>query len=289
LVSSNNERRLDQIEQDISTVLNYRSSLINELKNLANKKQELRMEITKIIKKGKEQKKVLTEHNELISELISTRKEKLHDIRKINERIKKVKVLLKDFENKVPHESGDALTEKLKKIEWKLQTERLSREEEKQLVEYIKHLEIKIHLWKKAYTTRQELENLLFDVNLLKEDLDKIRATKESITAETKIKRENFNNIWKAKEQILTEINEVEKDVAELEEDLLQTDARLSDLRDIRHKIIEEKNLEKGFEQKKLLDKVKSNAKQKLAQGNSLSWEELKIIFEDESGESLSK
>jgi uncharacterized coiled-coil DUF342 family protein len=287
LVSSNNERRLDQIEQDISTVLNYRSSLINELKNLANKKQELRMEISKIIKKGKEQKNVMSESNEIISELINTRKEKLHDIRKINDRIKKVKVLLKDFENKVPHESGNALTEQLKKIEWKLQIERLSREEEKQLVKYIKNLELKLHLWKKAYTTRQELESLVFDVNLLKEELDKIREAKESIAAETKIKRENYNNIWKAKEQILTEINEVEKDVVELEEDLLQIDARLSDLRDSRHKIIEEKNLEKGIEHKKLLEKVKSNAKQKLEQGNSLSWDELKIIFEDESSESF--
>jgi uncharacterized coiled-coil DUF342 family protein len=287
LVSSDDERRLAQLEQDISKVLNYRSGLINELNNLANKKQELRTEISKIIKKGKEQKKVMSERNELISELIETRKEKLHDIRKINERIKKVKVLLKDFENKVPHESGDALTEKLKKIEWKLQIERLSREEEKQLVKYIKNLELKLHLWKKAYTTRQELESLLFDVNSLKEELDKIRETKENIAAEIKIKRENFNNIWKAKEQILTEINEVENDVVELEEDLLQIDDRLSDLRDTRNKIIEEKNLEKGIEQKKLLEKVKSNAKQKLEQGNSLSWDELKIIFEDESSESF--
>ncbi len=60
----------------------------------------------------------------------------------------RLKRYLRGFEKNVPR-GGEALDEKRRKAEWRLQTERLSRDEEKQLVSVIKDLETKLKAWKK--------------------------------------------------------------------------------------------------------------------------------------------
>ena len=84
----------------------------------------------------------------------ANRRELLSKIRDTKAKSADVEKVLKGFEKSIPR-GGEALNERLKKVEWKLQTERLSREEEKQLVSMVKDLETKQKTWKKANSTKQ--------------------------------------------------------------------------------------------------------------------------------------
>ena len=86
--------------------------------------------------------------------------------------------------------------------------------------------------------------------------------------------------------QILKEIKEIYSDKNELEVNLGRTDDELFALREARRKILDQKKMIKDLEQKDLVEKVKSEVKNKVAKGKNLSWEELKIMFKDEAKES---
>ena len=84
-----------------------------------------------------------------------------------------VEKVLNGYEKNIP-KGGEALNDRLKKVEWRLQAERLSRDEEKQLVAIVKDLETKLRAWKKAYSTKQEYSKLMDQIKGLKSKLDEM-------------------------------------------------------------------------------------------------------------------
>jgi len=281
------DENLDQIEQKISSLITYRLSLINELKKLSQRKRELREEIKEITNKLREERKAISEQNSLIRQIGDARKDILLKIDEIKTKVNETDKVLRKFEKEVPHESERDLKEKLDKIEWKLQTAPLTREEEKQLVEYIKRLEFKLHLWKKAYMTRQELSELLVEAKSLKNKLDEMSEIKKSTLTKLRNQKETLHNIFITKQQLIQEGKGIEQDIEEIKKNLDHIDAELSKLRENKSKILEKKRLDEmasiKIKEQSLLDEVRSKAKDKLIKGKSLSWEELKILFEEKS------
>jgi len=278
---------LDQIEQKISSLITYRLSLINELKKLSQRKHELREEIKGITNKLREEKKAISEQSSLIRQLGDTRKDILLKIDEIKTKVKETDKVLRKFEKEVPHESERTLKEKLDNIEWKLQTEPLTREEEKQLVEYIKKLEFKLHLWKKAYMTRQELSELLVEAKSLMNKLDEMREIKKTVLIKLRNQKETLYNIVMTKQQLIQEDKEIEQDIEEIKKNLDHIDAELSKLKENKIKLLDKKRLDEmasiKIKEQSLLEEVRSKARDKLTKGKSLSWDELKILFEDKN------
>lgn len=269
---------LDLTEQKLSSLMNYRLSLINELKKLSQRRRELREEIKDIVKKLREGRKAISEQHSLIRQLSDTRNDILSKTEEIKMKVKETEKVLRNFEKAAPHESETALKEKLDKIEWKLQTEPLTREEEKQLVDYIKKLEFKLHLWKRAYMTRQELNELLVEAGSLMNKLDEMKEIKRSVLPKLRTQRETLRNTVMTKQQLVQEEKEMEQDIEEIRKNLYYIDAELSKLKEKRR--LDERTSIRMREQT-LLEEARSKARDKLAEGKSLSWDELKVLFED--------
>jgi len=279
------DENLDQIEQKISSLIAYRSSLVNELKKLSQRRRELRDEIKGITNKLIEGRKAVSEQYLLMGQLRDSHKYILSKIADIEMKAKEIEKVLRKFEKEVPHESGRALKKDLDHIEWRLQTERLSREEEKRLVEYIKKLEIKLHLWEKAYKTRQELNGLLVEAKSLKDELDGMREIKKSAITKLRTQKEALHNIFMVKHQLMQEDREIKQDIDEIKKNLDNTDAELSKLKESKSKILQKKRMDEEAsikaKEKSLLEEARSKAKDRLTKGKSLSWDEFKILLED--------
>ncbi|MEM3451461.1 MAG: hypothetical protein QW830_03540, partial [Nitrososphaerales archaeon] len=279
------EENLDEIEQKISSLINYKSGLINELKKLDQKKRELRYEIKEITNKMIEEKKIISEQNLLIMKLRDSHKNIFSKINDIRIKVKNIEKTLKNFEKEIPHESGASLKEKLNNIEWRLQTEPLTRDKEKQFIEYIKKLEVELYLWEKAYTTRQELSDLLAESRSLKDKLDELNEMKKLAFIKLKTQKETLHNIIITKRQLIQECKEIERDMDEIRRNLNHVDAELFKLKEYKNKILEKKRIDEmasiRMKEQSLLEEVRSKAKDKLKKGKSLSWDELKVLFED--------
>lgn len=276
---------IDEIEQKISSLITYKSGLINELKKLGQRKRELRSEIKEITNKLIEGKKVISEQNLLIRKLRDSYKDILSKMNEIWVKVREIEKALKNFEKEVPYESGVDLKEKLDNIEWELQTVPLTRDKEKQLVEHIKKLEIKLYLWEKAYATRQELSRLLAEAESLRDKLNEMNELKKLAYTKLRTQKEALKNIVMVKHQLIQECREIWQDEDEIKRNLDHIDAELSKLKEHKKKILEKKRLDEisfiKMKEQSLLEEVRSKAKDKITKGKSLSLDELKVLFED--------
>ena len=285
-LQSKDSEEIENINQKITSLLTYLSGLIKEIKLAHNKRKELNDEIRGLSKKINETRENLDVGYGFYQDTRKTRRETLSKIRELRLKIQIIEENAKKFEKNLPNENGDKIAERLKEADWKIQTEKLTIDEEKELVQLIKNLELDLQKWKKAYETRKDIHNLRSEINILKDEMDVINLSGEEFKDEFESGKDKLANDYRARDQLFKEINEIREEILELEESIAKTDKQLEEIKSKRKEIIisEKKEEEEKFRIKehKLLVKAKSIAKDKFSKGGKLSFEDLKLIFEDE-------
>ena len=183
-------------------------------------------------------------------------------------------------------ENSKNISKRIKEIEWKLQTAQLSRQEEKQLIESIKTLQKKYNIWKKSTTARKELSALFKKIKQIGTSIDTLDKSRESEKASFYEKKLVFDTKFKQREQLFSEMNGFNEDIRELEATLKANSKELQLLKTQRTEIFKSiKSVSKSAILKKkkvILEKEKSKAKEKLESGQSLSFEELRLAYDDD-------
>ena len=277
---------MENINQKITSLLTYRSGLIKEIKTVHEKRKDLKDEIRGLSKKINETRKNLEEGYGFYQDTRKIRRETLSKIRELRLKIQTVEKDSKKFERDIPNENGNRITEMLKDADWKIQTEKLTIDEEKQLVQIIKDLELNLRKWKKAYETRKNIYNLRAEMEKLKDKMDDINLSNEESELEIETEKNRFTYDLKARDQLFKEINEINDEILELEEAIAKTDEQLEEIRRKRRDMIslgKEQEKEKfRIKEQELLVKAKSIAKDKVSKGEKLTFEELKLVYGNE-------
>ena len=276
---------MENINQKITSLLTYRSGLIKEIKIVHEKRKDLKDEIRGFSKKINETRKNLEEGYGFYQDTRKIRRETLSKIRELRLKIQTVEKDSKKFERDIPNENGSRITEMLKDADWKIQTEKLTIDEEKQLVQIIKDLELNLRKWKKAYETRRNSYNLRAEMEKLKDEMDDINLSNEETELDIESGKDRLTNDYKARDQLFKEINEINEEILELEEAIANTDKQLEEIRRKYRDIVrigKEREKEKvQIKEQELLEKAKSIAKNKLSKGGKLTFEDLKLVYQD--------
>ena len=276
---------MENINQKITSLLTYRSGLIKEIKVVHKKRRDLRDEISGISKKIEETRENLDEGYGFYQDTKKTRRETLSKIRELRLKIQAVEEDAKKFERDIPNEKGSRISERIKDADWKIQTEKLTVDEEKQLMKLIKNLELDLRKWKKAYETRRNSYNLRAEMEKLKDEMNDINLSNEESEIEIESGKDRLTNDFKARDQLFKEIDEINEEILELEEAIAKTDEQLEEIRRKRRDMIslgKERAKEKArIKEQELLVKAKIIAKDKLSKGGKLTFEDLKLVYED--------
>ena len=285
-LQSKNSEEMETLNQKIISLATYRSGLIKEIKVLHQKRKDIRQEIRGLSRKIEETRETLGDGYNTYKNTRKIRRETISKIRELQLKIQPIEMDLKKFEQNIPKEKSFKIAEMLKAADWKIQTEKLTREEEKQLVHLVKDLESKLRLLKKAYEIRQNIYDKRGEINILKDKMDEIVLSGREAETEFETAKDRFTHDFKVRDQLYKEIDEMNEDISELENAIEKTDQQLDEMRKKRRDMIsigkeQEIELVKNKEQE-LLAKAKSEAKDKLLQGRKLTFEELKLAFEEE-------
>ena len=277
---------LEALSQKIDSLATQRSDMINEYRRLDQRRREIRKEIRDLTEKINVDRKTLDEHYEKMGTFKNNRRELLSKIREIKAKSTEVEKVLKGFEKTVP-KGGEALNDRLKKVEWKLQTERLSRDEEKQLVSIVKDIETKLKTWKKAYSTKQELTNLLDQIKVLKAKLDEMNRFRAETDPDVKAKHERVATMLNQRHQLFQEIEDINNSLIELDANITKATQDLDALRGQRRTQVEGRR-SRDYESNKaktrqLVDRARDDARKKYEQGEKLSLDELKLVYSDDN------
>ena len=289
---------VDVITTKIKDLLDSRKNLVTQLKSLNKKRLDMRDELNTITSQLGEHQAVL---EPLYGEVGNYRKERqglLNEKKQIwtqindaNDGIKQNDSLSKDQNSKTDRkfnkkENSKNLSKRIKEIEWKIQTAQLSRQEEKQLIESIKTLQKKYNIWKKSTNARKELSALFKKIKHIGTNIDTLDKSRESTKSSLSEKKSVFDTKFKQREQLFNEMNGFNEDIRELETTLKANSKELQLLKTQRTEIFKSlKSFSKSEILKKkkvILEKEKSKAKEKLESGQSLSFEELRLAYDDD-------
>jgi uncharacterized coiled-coil DUF342 family protein len=277
---------LEALSQKIDSLASQRQEMINEYRRLDQRRRDIRKEIRELTEKINLDRKSLDEYYEQMTTFKSNRRELLSKIRDMKAKSAEVEKVLKGFEKGIP-KGGEALNERLKKVEWKLQTERLSRDEEKQLVSVVKDLETKLKAWKKAYSTKQELTGFLDEIKGLKSKLDEMNKFRTENDPQVKARHERVATMLNQRHQLFQEIEDINNSLVELDARITKSTQDLDEMRGQRRSLVEGRRT-RDYESSKaktrqIVDRARVDAKKKYEQGEKLSLDELKLVFADDN------
>ncbi len=277
---------LEALSQKIDALAAQRLDMINEYRRMDSRRREIRKEIRDFTEKINTDRKSLDDYYEKLGTFKANRRELLTKIREIKAKSDEKEKVLKGFEKDIPR-GGEALDERRKKAEWRLQTERLSRDEEKQLVSVIKDLETKLKVWKKAYSTKQERSALIDQIKGLKVKLDEMNRFRAENDTEVKAKHERVATMLNQRHQLFQEIENINNSLTELDERINKATGELDGLRNQRRSQLDGRR-SREYESNKaktrqLVDRARDDARKKYEQGEKLSLDELKLVFGDDN------
>jgi len=276
---------LEALSRKIDSHASERSRMIGEYRGLDQRRREIRKEIRGLTEKINSDRKALDDYYEKMGKFKTQRREVLSKIRDMKSKSTEVEKVLKQFEKSVP-KGGEVLHERLKKIEWKLQTERLSREEEKQLVGYVKDLEIKLKSWKRAYSTKQELTSLIDQIKSLKSKLDEMNDFKTKNDPEVRARHERVATMQNSRHQLFQEIEHIDGQLIQLEGSITKITQELDLLRGDKKSLVEGRRVREHetsrARTREIVERAKGDARKKLEQGEKLSFDELRLVYADD-------
>ena len=289
---------VDEITTKIKDLLDSRKNLVTQLKSLNKKRLDMRDELNTITSQlGEHQADLEPLYGEVGSYrkerqgLLNEKKQIWTQINDTNDGIKEngtlSKVQTSNTDRKFnKKENTKNISKQIKEIEWKIQTAQLSRQEEKQLIKNITTLQKKYNIWKKSTSARKELSALFKKIKQIGTSLDTMDKSRESAKASFDEKKLVFNTKFKQREQLFSEMNGFNDDIRELENTLKINSKELQLSKTQRSEIFKSlKSFSKSEILKKkkiILEKEKSKAKEKLESGQSLSFDELRLAYDDD-------
>lgn len=286
-MSSTEEQALTELTQKLDSLAVYKRGIISQLKTLNQKGKERQIEFGNIADKLRGEREQLNQLFPKLKEYKEKRIGLVNKLRDIREQAKKVSTTLKGFEKGGFTEDDEVLTQRLNKLEWRLQSERLTREEEREIVESINKLEAKLRRYKKVIATRQEYSGIMGDVKSLRNQLDEIDSAADEIRNEIGKRKEAVHQLVTQREAILDGIKEHGENIGELRQQLDKAYGEFEEIRKKRNELIltmkAKDNEAIMMKRRAYLEKAKDEAKGKLQAGMTLSFDELKLALDEEA------
>jgi uncharacterized coiled-coil DUF342 family protein len=200
----------------------------------------------------------------------------------------KLKVLDEKMKGVEPQmlRKGEVLAEELKKLEWRLQTQPLTRVQEQEVLAKVKELAKSVAVWKKAFNLREEAYRLESELDGSSARMMETKAEREEVVRALKEKRQKIRNYIEARKQVSDELRAVDVDISELERTLSGIDGKIVQAKEER---ASSRAIQKELSTKAragvdriVFEKARSDALEKMKNGKSLTFDELRVLYDED-------
>ena len=284
---------LERISRQLYALREQANSEDADTQGHVEKRDKLNEKFKKLRQEIREFKTERDNLNEKVKTLKQQRDEARAKIRVRIEEIKAHNQKIAELKKKTPRESRRDLQKEFDDIEWKIQTTPLDMQEEKRLMERVKQLETQLSVYKKIdqhvkkiSELRKELELFEANADAAHQELTEIAERSQDIhakmigkIAESKDIKAEADGLHSAYIQAKEQVRPIREEIKKLTEQKRKLQAAMRE---------EDAKRKRSVEQA-LKEKLGSQAKDKLERGEKLSWDEFKILADDESEDSQSQ
>jgi uncharacterized coiled-coil DUF342 family protein len=297
---------------------NQIANINQQIKKLREQISEANAEIKKIVeKRDKLHEKIRNTRQEInqlkaerddLNQKVKLLKEQRDAVRvqtgPIMDEIKVLKEKISELKKKLPRDSQKRLQAELDAIEWKIQTTSLDLQEEKELIENVKQLEIQLSGYKKIDANYQKIRELLehrktFDAqaevyhkelselaeksqNLHAIMMEKVNSTKKD-KAEADSLHQAFVNAKQKNNLLYEQIKQLMSQSMGLKVTIRTENQAKKAEEEAKRK---EEKAQRAAKEQELKEKIGSEAREKLQRGEKVSWDEFQLLMGDEENDS---
>jgi uncharacterized coiled-coil DUF342 family protein len=287
------QRKTDEIatiDKQLATLRDHLGKADIEVKSHIEKRDKLNEEFKKL---RNEITPLKTERDSL-NEKVKTLKQQRDSAREISgkiiEEIKAHSQKIKELKEKTPRKSQVYLEKELQDIEWKIQTTPLDLKEEKRLVGEVKQLETQLSAYrkierqnKKIAELRRQLKTLETNADAAHQELVAAAQKSQELHAKMMTKIEQSKSIKTEADNIHAMFIQAKEKTKPLREEIKKLSTQKRALQEARRKEDESK---KKVAEQALKENLGSQARNKLARGEKLSWHEFQLLAEENEQDS---
>jgi len=277
-------QKIEELQEKLSVLKEQRNRLNIEARKWVLKRNKLNEQVKKLRTEISELRSERDELNTEVRELKQLRGKTKTEIHERIEEMKKLNQQIKVLAKKKPSKSLQTLQKKLDEIEWEIQTTSLNLREEKELVDQVGKLETQVNIHKKLEMTHQEMLELQTELKAME---TKNKFYHQKLTEIAQKSQEIHNKMLEK----INEVSELKMEADNMHQSLLITRQKtkpiqqgittiLSQIKLLRQEIREKEEKEKKKSEDALKRKIRKEAKEKLKQGEKITWEEFKILTE---------
>ncbi|RJS76570.1 hypothetical protein CW712_01520 [Candidatus Bathyarchaeota archaeon] len=278
------EQTLERLYKERDALRTERENLNSEARKWAEKRDRFHEEIRRNMLEAKSLKAKRDELNAEIQYLKALRDEQQKTRREKLERMKQLKQKIRELRAEKSERTFRFLENDLQKVEWKIQTETLTLDEERKLVERAKFLETQLKAYREIERIKKEIESLKQETAELKtEILEKHRRIQELAQESQRFHEKMITKLEKTKE-LKSEADKMHGEYVKHKEKAKATHLKYVEVqKQIKtlHTAMQKKEEEEKARQQAILrKKTEEEALDKLKRGKKLSFEEFKILAE---------
>jgi uncharacterized coiled-coil DUF342 family protein len=287
LTEQQKTNEIARITQQLAALREQINNANAETRTHIEKRDKLNEQFKKLRQEIHEFKNERNNLNEKVKTLKQQRDEARAKIRANIEEVKSHNQKIKELKKKTPKGSRRKLQKEFEDIEWKIQTTPLDMQEEKRLIERVKQLETQLNIYrkidqriKKIAELREELETLETKADTAHQELTKTAARSQEIHAKMIDKISESKNIKSEADSLHGAYIRTKEQVKPLREEIKKLTEQRKKLQDAVRQ--EDEKRKKNAEQA-LKEKLEIQARDKLQRGEKLSWDEFKLLVDDDS------
>ena len=275
------QKQMEHLQEEISVLRRRLSELNAEKEGLFDKRHETGRQISDLIKNVKG---VRSERDTLTGsvKLSKEEREKLNE--EIRLRIEEAKKL-KEEEGEPPKDDPRRIKREIERLDYKIETEVMSFEKEKQLMKAIKDLKKRYAEAEKAFVGLRKVREVSREIDRLKAIANSAHAKVQEGAKESQAKHESLVATSKQIDDLKTKEEDFNKLISEKKGQMAPIAAELDEknrqLQDIRAKMgfaREEDKKAASDKRKKKLSELQAEVNEKMKRGDKLTTEDLLIM-----------
>lgn len=286
-MSESAEKKIEELSLELASVKEQRDKLNSEAASWAKERNSVHEQVRKLRKEAASIREKRDALNRKVKELKNLREQAKAKRKEKHVQILELREKMRTLLGKKPSQNLRVVQEEIDSLEWKIQTTSLSVKQEEEIISIIKRLEIQRNILRQL----QELKNTLIE---LQTD-EKALATKaKSHHEELAGLAEQSQRLHEQRLEVLGQIQslKVEADNAhqkyvephqkanELHQKYTELLQKINELKQKQQKLEEAKQAKR---QKQLLKEARKKASEKMKRGEKLTWEEFKLLTEQDS------
>ncbi|MGZ5500412.1 MAG: coiled-coil protein [Nitrososphaeraceae archaeon] len=309
-----NPRRIDHeqnivsLESNLKTLLDFKSSLLEDQKNGEQVIQELNEKIEVTKKQIDEEREILEGLRIKLKEVNEVKEEEFPKFMELKELVLKARSQMKIIDEKTSSKPTreriniKQLTKTLEQLERDIQIKKLSKEEERKLVARSKEIAIKLHTMKVMHKKEDQYRTISSQYGNLKSKINEIFDQRSDFGNKIGELKKGLDTLLDSREKLYEERRKIIRDVRETAAKLEMVNTQINAIEFRKSKITSyggkrrsrdshDKNYS-GFQSSKdrarrskenvqIWNSMKEQALKKMSNGEKLTFDEMRLIYSD--------